>query len=56
VQDETTEVVVLVTTVSEAEAARIGESVVQAGLAACANIVPRIRSNYRWEGKLADEP
>jgi periplasmic divalent cation tolerance protein len=55
VQDERTEVVVLVTTASEEEAARIARSVVEAGLAACANIVPRIRSIYRWEGKVTDE-
>jgi periplasmic divalent cation tolerance protein len=49
------EIVVIVTTGSEDEAGRIGQAVVEAGLAACANILPRIRSIYRWEGKVADE-
>jgi len=35
-----------------AEARRIGRSAVEKGLAACANIVPRIESIYRWKGKV----
>jgi periplasmic divalent cation tolerance protein len=50
-----TEIVVFVTTSTEEEAARISRTVVDARLAACANIIPRIRSIYRWEGKAADE-
>jgi periplasmic divalent cation tolerance protein len=49
------EIVVFVTAASEEEAARIGRSVVEAGLAACANVVPRIRSIFQWEGKVTDE-
>ena len=49
------EVVVLVTTASEDEAANIGRALVQSGLVACANIVPRIRSIFRWEGKVEEE-
>jgi periplasmic divalent cation tolerance protein len=52
---EPTEIVVMVTTANEEEAVRIGRALVEANLAACANIVPRVRSVYRWEGKLADE-
>ncbi len=26
------------------------------GLAACGNIIPTIRSIYRWQGKIEDEP
>ena len=48
-------IVVLVTTSTEEEAARIGTSLVEAQLAACANIVPAIRSIYRWEGKVVDD-
>jgi periplasmic divalent cation tolerance protein len=44
-----------VTTSTEEEAARIGRSLVEQGLAACANIVPAIRSIYRWEGKTVDD-
>jgi periplasmic divalent cation tolerance protein len=49
------EIVVFVTAASEEEAARIGRSVVEAGLAACANVIPRVRSIFRWEGKVSEE-
>jgi len=48
-------IVVLVTCGSEEEAAKIGRSLVENRLAACANIVSPIRSIYRWEGKIWDE-
>jgi len=44
--------VVLVTCGAIAEAQRIGRTVVEAKLAACANIVPRVESIYRWKGKV----
>jgi len=34
------------------EARRIGSEAVKKKLAACANIVPRIESIYRWKGKV----
>jgi periplasmic divalent cation tolerance protein len=39
------------------EAERIGRDVVEARLAACANILAPVRSIYRWQGKVetADE-
>jgi len=39
------------------EAERIGRAVVEARLAACANILGPVRSIYRWDGKIdsADE-
>jgi periplasmic divalent cation tolerance protein len=43
---------VYVTAANEAEAERIGRRAVEEGLAACANIIPRIRSIYRWEDRL----
>ncbi|MBS13056.1 MAG: divalent-cation tolerance protein CutA [Gemmatimonadetes bacterium] len=46
---------VYITTSSEEEGARIASAVVEERLAACANIVPRIRSIYRWQGKVEDE-
>ncbi len=49
------EIVVLVTASSEEEASRIAGALVEGGLAACANIVPEIRSIFRWEGKTANE-
>jgi len=48
--------VVLITTSNEEAAASIGRALVDERLAACANIVPGIRSIYRWEGKVCDEP
>lgn len=44
--------IVLVTCASIAEARRIGRSVVEKKLAACANIVARVESIYRWKGEL----
>jgi periplasmic divalent cation tolerance protein len=48
-------VIVFVTAASEQEAASISRALVAEGLAACANIVPQIRSIYRWQGKICDE-
>lgn len=44
--------IVLVTCASMAEARKIGRSVVEKKLAACANIVPHVESIYRWKGKV----
>jgi periplasmic divalent cation tolerance protein len=51
----TDKVVILVTTASLREAKKIGRHLVDANLAACANISSPIRSIYRWEGKVAEE-
>ena len=48
-------IIVFSTAPNEDEAARIGKTVVEEGLAACCNIVPRIRSIYTWKGKTSDE-
>jgi periplasmic divalent cation tolerance protein len=48
-------VVVLVTCVSEEEALKIANALVEDRLAACVNLVAPIRSVYRWEGKIWDE-
>lgn len=47
--------VILVTTVNQEEAVRIGKEMVNAKLAACANVIPRIQSIYRWNGKVVQE-
>jgi periplasmic divalent cation tolerance protein len=47
--------IVLVTAGNEEEAAKIGRTLVEEHLGACANIVPRIRSIYRWKGEIYDE-
>jgi len=44
--------IVFCTCGSEAEAAKIGRHLVEHQLAACVNIVPRIESIYRWQGKV----
>ncbi|MCZ6781058.1 MAG: divalent cation tolerance protein CutA, partial [Nitrospirae bacterium] len=46
------EIVVLVTAASEEEACGIGRALVEAGLVACANVLPKIRSIFRWEGQV----
>jgi periplasmic divalent cation tolerance protein len=49
-------VVVVLTTAPTAEVAeRIGETLVDEGLAACANIVPGVRSIFRWKGAVSHE-
>jgi periplasmic divalent cation tolerance protein len=44
--------IVLVTCKSIAEARKIGRSVVEKKIAACANIVPAVESIYRWKGRV----
>ena len=44
--------IVLVTCASIEEARRIAQHVVERKLAACASIVPRVESIYRWKGKV----
>jgi periplasmic divalent cation tolerance protein len=48
-------VVVLVTAPSAEKAAEIARAVVEEKLAACGNVLPAIRSIYRWEGKVHDD-
>ena len=50
-------VVVLVTTANAEEGARLGRTLVEEQLAACANVVGPMRSIYRWQGAVeeADE-
>jgi periplasmic divalent cation tolerance protein len=47
--------VVLVTAPSVEKAAELGRALVSERLAACANVVPGIRSIYWWDGKVQDE-
>lgn len=50
-----TAVVVLVTTPSADSAAAIARSLVEERLCACGNVIPGIRSIYRWEGAIHDD-
>lgn len=49
-------IIVFMTAPNAEEAAAIGRKAVEEGLAACCNIVPGLRSIYRWKGKVSDEP
>jgi periplasmic divalent cation tolerance protein len=40
---------------SEDEARRVAKALVESHTAACVNIIPNIRSIYRWQGTLHDE-
>lgn len=53
----TDKIVILSTCSSAEEGARIARMLVESRLAACVNVVPGIRSFYRWKGELeeADE-
>ena len=44
--------IVLTTSGSEDEARRIANYLVENQLAACVNMIPRIESIYRWQGKV----
>lgn len=48
-------ILVLITTGSEEEAARIAQSLVEERLIACANLVGGVRSLYRWKGEVCDD-
>ncbi len=48
-------ILVLITASSLQEGERIGSSLVEEGLAACCNIIPEIKSIFKWKGKLCKE-
>jgi periplasmic divalent cation tolerance protein len=49
-------ILVMVTAPTADKAAELARTLVEEGLAACGNVVPGLRSIYRWEGKVHDEP
>ncbi len=49
-------VVVLVSCPSQDVAVELARALVEERLAACGNILPAMRSIYRWEGAIQDEP
>ena len=46
---------VFITAPNEEEAGQIAKILVGESLCACVNIIPGIRSIYRWQGKICDE-
>ena len=48
-------IVVFSTFPSEDKAASIARTLVEEGLCACANLLPQVRSIYRWQGQTCDE-
>jgi periplasmic divalent cation tolerance protein len=51
----TDKIVVLSTCGSAEEAARIARTLVEKKLAACVNVMPAVRSVYRWKGAVEDQ-
>jgi periplasmic divalent cation tolerance protein len=51
-----TDALLVFTTLPSADkAAELAKALVEERLAACANLLPAVRSIYRWQGKLQDE-
>ena len=50
----TEKIIVLSTCGSEEEAVRVAKALVEARVAACVNILPKIRSVYRWKDAIED--
>ncbi|HEX9241649.1 MAG TPA: divalent-cation tolerance protein CutA [Anaeromyxobacter sp.] len=48
-------IVVLVTAPTADRAAELARTLVEERLAACGNVVPGLRSIYRWEGKVQED-
>ncbi len=55
VTGKTGHTIVFITVLSPEEGEKIANSLVKKRLAACVNIVPGLRSIYRWEGKICDD-
>jgi len=52
----TDKIVVFSTASSSEEAEKIARALVNDRLAACVNVIPSVRSFYRWQGKIEDSP
>jgi len=52
----TKHIVVFITAPNEEEGAKLARTLVEERLCACVNIMPKIRSIYRWKGEICDEP
>lgn len=49
------QIIVLITVPSKDVGLKIARILVENGLAACVNLLPGIRSVYRWEGSIAED-
>jgi periplasmic divalent cation tolerance protein len=47
--------VAFVTVGGEEQGRDIARTIVSEGLAACVNVIPRVRSIYRWEGSIQED-
>ena len=47
--------IVLTTIGADADAAALGRTLVEEGLAACINVLPPMTSIYRWNGKVQED-
>jgi periplasmic divalent cation tolerance protein len=47
-------VLAITTTATEAEGKKIARELVESQLAACVNVIPGVRSIYRWEGRVEE--
>ena len=54
VKNERIEIAVFVTASNDEEASKIASYVIEEGLAACANLVPSIKSFFMWEGRMTE--
>lgn len=52
----TDKIIIFTTCETEDEASRLAKDLVEKKLAACVNILPKIRSVYRWKDKIEDAP
>ena len=50
-----TPVIVLTTVGADFDAAAFAAQLVSEAVAACVNIIPQVRSIYRWQGKVEDD-
>jgi periplasmic divalent cation tolerance protein len=47
--------ITLTTCANESEAEQIASSLVEANFAACVNLLPQVRSIYKWQDKICNE-
>lgn len=48
-------ILVLCTAPNDEVGAKLARGLVEAGLAACVNVIPGLRSFYRWKGEMNDD-